>query len=378
MTPRIALIGANGYGLHHRRAMAPLIGAGRIDLVGLCDLRPIRSEPGAPLPSRARVFTDYREMLSAIEPDVVVIASPPHSHLEIAVTAVRAGADVLVEKPPLVSMAEQRALTSALEETQRVCQVGFQALGSAALGTLGTAIRTGRLGRVTGIGTYGAWQRPDSYYERAPWAGRRAIDGRPVLDGALVNPFAHAVMQSLAVAEAFGPVFVTKVELERFRARPIEVDDTAVLRAHLTSRLPVVVAVTLCADEVVDPRVVVHSERGPAVLRYTTDELQMPGEQPQVVPGRAGLLDNLLDHRARPDDVPLLAPLKRTVPFTAVVDANTADGPPVSIAAQHLAVNGAGAERVVSVPGATALLRNAAEHLMLPSELGAPWAITAT
>ena len=50
----------------------------------------------------------------------------------------------------------------------------------------------------------------------------------PVLDGALVNPFAHAVMQALAVLGA--PV-------ERwsrlYRARPIEVDDTAALRLTL-------------------------------------------------------------------------------------------------------------------------------------------------
>lgn len=264
MTVGVAVIGANGYGLYHRRALVPLLSAGTVELAGMCDLAPIRDEPGAPVPPAVGVFTDYRDLLATTRPDIAIIATPPHTHLEIATAAARAGADVLVEKPPLLSTAEHHALTRVLEETGRVCQVGFQALGSAALAELVDAIRGGRLGRVTGIGVYGAWQRPDSYYARTPWSGRRELDGRPVLDGALANPFAHAGMQALAVAEACGPVPVTNVDLERYCARPIEVDDTGVLRVSLGDGPPVVVAVTLCADVPVDPTLVVHAEHGRA------------------------------------------------------------------------------------------------------------------
>lgn len=110
------------------------------------------------------------------------------------------------------------------------------------------AVADGRLGTVTGIATVASWQRTDAYYARSRWAGRRSLDGRPVLDGALVNPLAHALMQCLAVAaaelrgRAAEPV---AVELERYRTRPIEVDDTASLRVTLRGGLPVVAAVTL-------------------------------------------------------------------------------------------------------------------------------------
>ena len=93
------------------------------------------------------------------------------------------------------------------------------------------AIAAGALGTVTGVAAVGAWQRDDAYYARSPWAGRRSLDGRPVLDGALANPFAHALMQCLAIAAA-PPARRTRpsLEVERYRTRPIEVDDTAVLR----------------------------------------------------------------------------------------------------------------------------------------------------
>lgn len=378
---KVALVGANGHGRSHRRVMASLQAAGALELVGLCDLAPVRDEPGAPVPPGARIFTDHRELLAALAPEVVVICTPPHTHLEIATAAARAGADLLLEKPPVTTLAEHEALMAVLAETGRVCQVGFQALGSAALGELTGAIAAGRLGAVRAVSAVGAWQRPDSYYQRAPWAGRRRLAGQPVLDGALVNPFAHAVMQCLAIAEAVagGPLALgagrggePRVELERYRARPIEVDDTAVLR--LPGNPVVVVAVTLCADEVVTPQVIVHGEHGRAVLEYTEDRLRLPGEPAmRQVPGRTNLLANLLAHRA--DGAPLLAPLARTRPFTVLVETITAAPDPVRIG--QVRAIGQVADRTVTVPGVSRLLRRAATELALPSELGAAWAVPA-
>jgi predicted dehydrogenase len=268
---RVAVVGANGYGIHHRRAIAQLQAAGTVELVGLCDVRPIEDDEAAPVPPTAGQYADYRELLAETQPEVVAIATPPHTHLEIATAAARGGADILLEKPPFVSWAEHEAFSAVLAKTGRLCQVGFQALGSAALATLVEAISAGRLGAVVGIGVCGQWQRPDSYYARAPWAGRRTLGGRPVLDGALANPFAHAVMQCLALAEAAGTVSIAELTLERYRARPIDVDDTGVLAARMDSGLRVVVAVTLCSDEYHDPTIVVHGERGRAILEFATD-----------------------------------------------------------------------------------------------------------
>jgi predicted dehydrogenase len=374
----VALIGAEGHGRWHRRAIARLQQAGVARLVGLCDLAPIRGEPGARVPADARCFQDYREMLAATRPEVVVICTPPHTHLEIATAAARAGADLLLEKPPVMGLPAHAELTRVLAETGRVCQVGFQALGSAALAELAGVIAAGRLGRVTGIGAVGSWQRPDSYYRRAPWAGRCRLAGRPVLDGALVNPFAHAVMQCLALAEVAsgGPVATGGLELERYRARPIEVDDTGVLRLRPAGGPPVVVAVTLCGDAFVAGEVVVHAEGGRAVLGYVEDRLELPGDPaPRQVPGRTGLLENLLAHRADPGEVPLVAGLERTAPFTAVVETIAGAPGPAAIGAAHQRVFGGSGERTVTIPGASRLLRRAAERLALPSELGAAWAV---
>lgn len=102
--PTVALVGANGHGRWHRRAIAPLHAAGRVRLAGLVDVRPLEDEPAAPVPPGARTFTDHRAMLAAVRPDVVVVCTPPHTHLPIALDALAAGADLLLEKPPVLEI----------------------------------------------------------------------------------------------------------------------------------------------------------------------------------------------------------------------------------------------------------------------------------
>lgn len=374
--PRVALVGANGHGRSHRRTIAPLHAAGRLCLVALVDVRPLEDEPAVPVPLEARVFTDHRAMLAATRPDVVVVCTPPHTHLPIALDILDAGADLLLEKPPVLDLAEHRALAAASAATGRAVQVGFQALGSAALTELTDALTAGRLGWITGIATVAAWQRPDAYYARSAWAGRRSLDGRPTLDGALANPLAHAVMQCLAIAEAVtgAPATPERIEVERYRVRPIEVDDTAVLRVTPHCGPPVLAAVTLAGEAFIAGEVLVTGERGRAVLEYPTDRLRLPGDPgPRTVPGRRGLLENLLDHRSA--GVPLIAPVARTAPFTAVLDALRSAPEPALLDGDLVRRVGDGPQRVRVIRGVDAVLRAAAETGALPSEAGVPWAV---
>jgi predicted dehydrogenase len=379
--PTVAVVGAGGHGVWHRRQIHRLEEQGRVRLVGLCDVRPIEPAPDAPVPDDLSVFTSHAALLRAVRPEVVVICTPPHTHLGVARDALAAGADVLLEKPPVLSLAEHDALVRAVAESGRACQVGFQALGSAALAELTDAIVTGRLGNITGIAAVASWQREDAYYARSPWAGRRRLDGRPVLDGALANPLAHALMQSLAVAAAAAgePVMPRLVEVELYRTRPIEVDDTACLRATMDSGPDIVAAVTLCGEEKIEGEIIVYGTAGTAVLEYPTDRLLLPapaefGAGWREVPGRVGLLENLLDHRVDPVGAPLIVPVPRTAPFTALLECITAAPDPVDVNPTYVVSVGKPPARINTIPGINAALRAAADRLVLLSELEVPWA----
>ena len=375
MTVKVALIGANGHGRSHRRRIAELERTGSVRLVALADVQAI--DPDPPVPSGAAVFTDHRELLAAATPDVVVICTPPHTHLPIALDALAAGCDVLLEKPPVPTVEAHVTLQAAVRSSGRSCQVGFQALGSLAAQTLFDAVRAGRLGTIGNVATVASWRRDDAYYARAPWSGRRLVDGRPVLDGALVNPLAHAVMQSLAVAAAAEAGEPVLLEAERYRTRDIEVDDTAFARITFSGGLRLLAAATLAGEDFIAGEVIVTGSQGRGVLEYPTDRLDLPGSTGP--PGRIDLLENLVAHRRDRAGVALVAPLERTAAFTAVVQALTGPGaaPPALLDDSFVEPVGAGPERVQVIRGINAVLREAAGTLKLPSESGVAWAVPA-
>jgi predicted dehydrogenase len=361
----VALIGAAaGHALWHRRAIHAMPG---VRLVAVSDIVAPAPVEDAPLDGVA-VFARHEELLARVAPDAVVVCTPPHTHLPIALDVLRSGVDVLVEKPPVAGLSEHATLDAAATASGRAVQVNFQALGSDGLCAVLGAVAAGVLGPVESIGIAGTWWRPPAYWHRTPWAGKRVLDGRPVIDGALLNPFAHAVMQGLVIAAGAGWGEPERIEVERYRAAPIEVDDTACLRVGYAGGRWLTVAVTLAAREFRAGDITVSGVDGAAVLEYPTDRIRLPGSGWQDT-GRTGMLANLLAHRADPA-VPLLAPLARTRQFTAVLEAVLGAPPPVPIHPRRLVPHDGGR----AVDGVEAAVSAAAASGRPFAAIGAPWA----
>lgn len=357
---RVALIGAYGYGAHYRLLLTELAERGIAEMVGIADTAPVPdAPPGVP------VFDDHRDLLDAVAADVVIVCTPPRSHLPLALDALNAGADLLLEKPPVLDLAEHHRLSATQAATGRAVQVGFQALASPALARLREQISVGRLGDVRGVSVLAAWQRDDAYYSRSAWAGRRTIRGRPALDGAVANPFAHALMQALALLQR-EPV---RVEAAWSRLRPqIDVDETATVRVTVDGGQQALIAVTVVGEENIDGDLVVHGSAGRAELEFRRDRLRLPGDPKHVaMPGKPTLLENLLAHRRSAE--PLLAPLAATAGFTSVMEVLSAMPEPALVDPAWTRVDGP--ERTLI--GVNAALRRCADQFALLSEIGVPW-----
>lgn len=371
---RVALAGVHGFGRNHLRSLRELTAAGAAELVGVCDVTPVPETALGGLGTPA-FSSDLAALVRETDAEVAIVATPIHTHAPLAEAALRAGAHVLLEKPPTPSLAEFDRLCATVDRSGHACQVGFQFQGSAALPALRQLLAGGEIGTVRGIGVAGAWSRDTAYYARARWAGRRRLDGVDVVDGALTNPFAHAVAAALAVDGGQ----ITALETELYRAFPIEADDTSCLRVHtvggLTGGRPITVAVTLAAPEQEDPVLTVHGERGRAVLWYTRDRVRVerdgaPGRT--VTHERTRLLDDLLAHVAHPGPGPrprLLSPLAASRPFMQVLEAVRTAPDPAPLPAEEWPADGTpGAVRRV-VPGITEVVTASAARLALFSEL---------
>jgi predicted dehydrogenase len=366
---RVAVAGIHGHGSTHVRNVLRL--AGQAELVAVAD--PL---PADDLPDGVRVFAGLEELLAATKVDVVIISTPIQTHVPLAELAMRAGADVLLEKPPTASMAEFSALSAVVAETGRACQVGFQAQTSLATVELAAMVADGRLGELRGISATGKWVRTARYFQRARWAGHRVLDGVPVVDGAVTNPLAHSTAAALLLDGSPGADDVRSVETELFRANDIESDDTSTVRVVTARGTTILIAVTLCAPEHLEPEVIVHGSEGRAVLRYMSDTLEIHtgGRVTSKTFERHDLLENLLAHRLDPA-VPLRVPLAATGGFTRVVEAVRTAPDPRVISADLVRWEGEGLDRHPVVLDVEDWVERASDSLSLFSELGAPWAI---
>ncbi|MGW5209705.1 Gfo/Idh/MocA family protein [Streptomyces sp. NPDC004051] len=370
----VVLAGARGHGRWHLENIRRLQAAGLVRLAGVCELTPLtqeelEDESGNELPEQS---ADFGALLESTGAGIAVVCTPIPTHTDLALAAAERGAHLLLEKPPAPSYAEFRRMADGVAAAGAACQIGFQSLGSHAVPAIRELVAEGAIGRVTGIGGAGAWVRAEDYFRRAPWAGRRRLDGVDVVDGALTNPLAHAVATALALGGSTRAEDVTGIETELLRANDIESDDTSCVRITTAQGRPVTVAATLCAERSDEPYVLVHGTSGRITFWYKQDRVlvQRAGHGPEELHfGRTDLLENLVAHLTT--GAPLLVPPDATGAFMKVVEAirQAPDPAPLPDGAWHRVP---GENRRV-VPGVERLVEAAAETLSLYSELGAPW-----
>ena len=127
---RVGLIGTGWYG---KADLFRLIQVAPVEVVSLCDVDKQLLKEAADMVStrqksgkRPRTYADYREMLANKDLDIVLIATPDHWHALNMIEAVKAGADVYVQKPISVDIREGQAMLQAARHYGRVVQVGTQ------------------------------------------------------------------------------------------------------------------------------------------------------------------------------------------------------------------------------------------------------------
>jgi predicted dehydrogenase len=150
---RVGVIGVGYLGRHHARLYTELPGA---ILVGVADVDENRARDVAAA-TRARAFTDYREMLPQV--DAVSVVVPTSQHHRVAMDCLDAGLDVLLEKPMTVTLAEADELIAQADAKRRIIQIGHLERFNGAVRALAprlTAprfIESHRLGPFVGRGT---------------------------------------------------------------------------------------------------------------------------------------------------------------------------------------------------------------------------------
>lgn len=160
-TLRIGVIGA---GRRMNDLLEAADKAGPYQLVAISDVYgPNRDAFKERSSGLATTHLDYREVLDK-NIDAVIIASPDHWHVPMAIDALKAGKDVYLEKPVTHTLEEGAALIRAVRSSKQILQCGMQQRSWTHFRDAVEMIQGGSLGRVVQVRTYW-WQ---NYHRNRP------------------------------------------------------------------------------------------------------------------------------------------------------------------------------------------------------------------
>lgn len=382
---RVALVGLGGYGQMYVGLLSEMQRAGQLQATAAVSIDPVAdAEAREKLAALGTRFYDSYPALMAAEAerlDLVCLPVPIALHVPFAITALRAGLNVLVEKPLAGSLAEIDALQEVERATGRWAAVGFHHVYSRPWHALKARLLAD-FGPLQSLTVVTHWPRPDRYYQRNGWAGRLHVKGQPVFDSPANNAAAHYLHLALWLAgdSLAATASPSRVEADLARANPIESFDTCGLRLQVggATLLFLVSHATALED---GPHLVARYAQG--TFRWSMRHA------PQLFDAQGQLLETVTDisegERRRHMLEAVLAKLDD--PSHWVCDTASARAHAEVIAAAH-------AQTAISeVPsrfrydrqtdkgtfrtiwGMGPLLAEAERRLALPREVGAPWAL---
>ena len=232
---RVGIVGA-GIGAEHFQAYLAL--ADRFEVRYVCDLDDARAAQAVSGRKAVTITRNLDQILADPEIDLVDVCLPPHLHLSACSAALKAGKDVICEKPLVVSLAEADQLADMMQQIGRQVFPVFQYRYGAGAAKLQKLMAAGLAGTplVGSLETH--WHRDEAYYAvdwRGSWAGERG--------GAILG---HAIHIHDWLSFAFGEIDSVFAYLAT-RVNEIEVEDCASLSIRMRSGALITSSVTLGA-----------------------------------------------------------------------------------------------------------------------------------
>lgn len=251
-----------------------------IDVVGACDKVLERAESFASEFPGCKAFTNFDEML-ALKPDVVHVLTPHFLHREHVEKALKAGCNVLTEKPIGISMDDARSMIKTYHESGMKMGVIFQNRYIEGIQEVKRLIETGAFGKLLGAWSHLAWFRPASYYQ-CDWKGYWDKEG----GGVVIDQAIH----SIDLVRFLMDCEVTSIDghYSRRILKTIEVEDEA--DAAITFENGAVYSFFACNYYKRNSpiRIEILGEKGRALLTESVVEIELEGKEKYKVMPKMG------------------------------------------------------------------------------------------
>lgn len=170
---RVGIIGCGHIFPRHKEAIEA--NSKDFKLVATCDIDP---DKGAD-------FENYKDMLEQMKGkmDLVVVATPNHLHYAMTSNSLKAGYDVLVEKPIGFDTQTVDKIQTMADKLGKNAWCVLQVRYNPTVGMLKEALDRGLLGKVHSAVFVQRWQRPIGYFK--DWRGILSQGGRSLYEYAI-------------------------------------------------------------------------------------------------------------------------------------------------------------------------------------------------
>ncbi len=150
-----------------------------------------RNGKGGKMDDAPKRYITYKELIASPDVDAVIIATPDHWHVPVALEAARNGKHVYCEKPLSWSVAETYEIRKTVKETGIVFQLGHQGRQTESYNVARSLIKQDVIGKISLIEVCtnrndpnGAW-----VYDIAPEANEKTIDWKQFIGQAPWHDF---------------------------------------------------------------------------------------------------------------------------------------------------------------------------------------------
>jgi predicted dehydrogenase len=241
---RVAVIGTGAIASDsHLPALARLAEEGETEVVAAVDVDAEAVEAFCAEGRVPHAYTDLDRMLAEQRPDLVTICTPPTLHRDQSVAALRAGAWVWCEKPPVPTLADFDAVEAEEgEDGGPYASIVFQHRFGSGTRHVRRLVAEQAMGRPLVAHCQTTWYRDTAYYA-VPWRGRWQSEGGGPAMG-------HGIHQMDLLLELLGPWSEVRAMAGRL-VHDVETEDvsTALVR-FANGAMATVVNSVLSPDEV--------------------------------------------------------------------------------------------------------------------------------
>lgn len=158
-----------------------------MELAAICD---VNEELAQKVPAGVKFYTDYRQMVEEVKPDVVHNLLPHYLHYPVTKELVEMGCNVFCEKPIALN-SQQAEQFCQLERERPEVKIGvcLQNRMNETTEELKRIIDSGEYGEVIGARGFVPWRRDQGYYQAQPWRGKWKYAG----GGSMINQSLHTL-----------------------------------------------------------------------------------------------------------------------------------------------------------------------------------------